>query len=60
MSVINAHEGLRKDLANELKCVKENHDKRITQLEGIIEVHICISLESKHNYTRSGFILAYC
>ena len=42
MSVINAREELRKDLAKELKCVKNNHDSRITQLEGIVEVQTCI------------------
>jgi len=42
MSVISAHEELRKDLANELKCVKTNHDRRITQLEGTVEVQFYI------------------
>ena len=42
MSVISAHEELRKDLANELKCVEKNHDRRITQLEGTMKVQICI------------------
>ena len=64
INFISAHEELGKDLANELKCVKENQDRRITQLEGIVDVQLCIIIPwgqvEQLRPGQTGFILAYC
>ena len=44
ITFISAHEELAKDLADELKCVKKNHERRITHLEGTFEVIVLVMI----------------